>query len=60
MTEEKGPRKVDLAEAIRSKLEQKKQQTGSNKSGFHGNDTKKLTTQNNKKANNQRRRTGGS
>lgn len=60
MTEEKETRKVDLAEAIRNKLEQKKQQSGANKGGFQSNQTKKLTTQNNKKPNNQRRRTGGS
>lgn len=63
MTEEnKEPRKISLAEAMRQKLDQKKQQQAAgNKPGLNGsNQTKALKTQNNKKPNNQRRRTGGS
>lgn len=62
MTEDnKDVRKVDLAEAMRQKLQQKKQQQADNKPGLKGNlQTKALKTQNNKKPNNQRRRTGGS
>ncbi|WP_059048953.1 hypothetical protein [Paenibacillus senegalimassiliensis] len=57
----KDVRKVDLAEAMRQKLQQKKQQQADNKPGLKGNlQTKALKTQNNKKPNNQRRRTGGS
>lgn len=62
MTENQEPRKIDLAEAMRQKLQQKKQQqqTG-NKPGLKDNfQTKALKSQNNKKPNNQRRRTGGS
>ncbi|MGG0825002.1 hypothetical protein ABE099_19230 [Paenibacillus turicensis] len=60
MTEEnQQPRKISLAEAMRQKLEQKKQQQAGNKAGFQGStQTKALKTQNNKKPNNQRRRTG--
>ncbi|WP_301628267.1 hypothetical protein [Paenibacillus apis] len=56
------PRKIDLAEAMRQKLQQKKeQQKNASKPGMNGSlQTKALRTQNNKKPNNQRRRTGGS
>ncbi|MFB5762988.1 hypothetical protein [Paenibacillus medicaginis] len=55
------PRKIDLAEAVRQKLAQKKQQAGNPQGGgFHGGQTKALKSQNTKKPNNQRRRTGGS
>lgn len=64
MTEQndKEPRKIDLAEAMRQKLQQKKeQQRNANKPGSPANlQTKALKSQNNKKPNNQRRRTGGS
>ncbi|MNH84639.1 hypothetical protein D3C87_454740 [compost metagenome] len=62
MTEEnKEPKKIDLAEAMRLKLQQKKQNQASNKQGQSGiNSTKTLKSQNTKKPNNQRRRTGGS
>lgn len=62
MSEANEPRKIDLAEAIRQKLQQKKQQQhAANKPGLKDNlQTKKLKSQNNKKPNNQRRRTGGS
>jgi len=55
-------RKVNLADAIRQKLEQKKQQNSSaNKPGqFQAGSAQKMKSQNNKKPNNQRRRTGGS
>lgn len=55
------PKKVSLQEAIKRKLEQKKQEQNGTKSGFDpSGSAKKLTSQNNKKPNNQRRRTGGS
>lgn len=55
------PRKIDLAEAVRHKLAQKKQQAGNAQgSGYHGASAKTLKSQNTKKPNNQRRRTGGS
>ncbi|USB32632.1 hypothetical protein [Paenibacillus sp. YPG26] len=62
MTEEtKEPKKIDLAEAMRLKLQQKKQNQASNKQGQNGlQSTKTLKSQNTKKPNNQRRRTGGS
>jgi len=62
VTEDKEPRKIDLAEAMRQKLQQKKQlQQAANKPGMKDNlQTKALKSQNNKKPNNQRRRTGGS
>ncbi|KOP66484.1 hypothetical protein AMS62_15485 [Bacillus sp. FJAT-18019] len=62
MPENNETRKVNLADAIRQKLEQKKQQNASgNKPGqFQGASTQKMKSQNNKKPNNQRRRTGGS
>ncbi|MFP4974233.1 hypothetical protein ACE6ED_02425 [Paenibacillus sp. CN-4] len=55
---EKG--KINLADAIRQKLEQKKQQASSKPGAFQPGGVKTLKTQNNKKPNNQRRRTGGS
>jgi hypothetical protein len=62
VTDAKEPRKIDLAEAMRQKLQQKKQQQqAANKPGMKDNlQTKALKSQNNKKPNNQRRRTGGS
>ncbi|NMO97272.1 hypothetical protein [Paenibacillus lemnae] len=62
MTEEQsGPKKVNLADAIRQKLEQKKNGGASGKSGsFQPGSVQKMKSQNNKKPNNQRRRTGGS
>jgi len=62
MPENNETRKVNLADAIRQKLEQKKQQNApGNKPGqFQGGSTQKMKSQNNKKPNNQRRRTGGS
>ncbi|MGG3283660.1 hypothetical protein [Paenibacillus solani] len=62
MPENNETRKVNLADAIRQKLEQKKQQNaGGNKPGqFQGTSTQRMKSQNNKKPNNQRRRTGGS
>ncbi|WP_433944111.1 hypothetical protein [Paenibacillus sp. SN-8-1] len=62
MTEEnKEPKKIDLAEAMRLKLQQKKQNQASNKQGQSNiHSTKTLKSQNTKKPNNQRRRTGGS
>ncbi|GIP30461.1 hypothetical protein J23TS9_55910 [Paenibacillus sp. J23TS9] len=54
-------KKVNLADAIRAKLDQKKQQSGSQKpGGFQSNSPHAMKSQNNKKPNNQRRRTGGS
>ncbi|RRJ62020.1 hypothetical protein EHV15_02850 [Paenibacillus oralis] len=62
MSENNEPRKIDLAEAMRQKLAQKKQQQqAAGKPGMKdGFQTKALKSQNNKKPNNQRRRTGGS
>ncbi|GIP24418.1 hypothetical protein [Paenibacillus sp. J22TS3] len=62
MTEEnKEPKKIDLAEAMRLKLQQKKQnQTANKQNPGTPNNTKALKSQNVKKPNNQRRRTGGS
>jgi len=62
MPENNEPRKVNLADAIKQKLEQKKQQnTSANKPGqFQAGSAQKMKSQNNKKPNNQRRRTGGS
>jgi hypothetical protein len=61
MSESKEQKKVSLADAIRAKLEQKKQQNQSFKpGGFQGNSPQAMKSQNNKKPNNQRRRTGGS
>lgn len=61
MSENNEKGKINLADAIRQKLEQKKQQN-SNKPGstFQAGSAKPLKSQNNKKPNNQRRRTGGS
>ncbi|AYK08493.1 hypothetical protein [Brevibacillus laterosporus] len=60
MSNEQAPKKVSLAEAMKQRLAQKKQQA-SDKDFQKGNQsTKVLKTQNNKKPNNQRRRTGGS
>ncbi|MDO7907849.1 hypothetical protein Q5741_15665 [Paenibacillus sp. JX-17] len=54
-------RKISLADAMKQKLAQKKQQASNGpQNGFQSNATKTLRTQNNKKPNNQRRRTGGS
>lgn len=60
MTESSDKPKVNLADAIRQKLEQKKQQNSNKQGNFHANAGKTFKTQNNKKPNNQRRRTGGS
>ncbi|WP_068620215.1 hypothetical protein [Paenibacillus tuaregi] len=62
MTEEnKEPKKIDLAEAMRLKLQQKKQNQAANKQNpGNPNNPKALKSQNVKKPNNQRRRTGGS
>lgn len=62
MPENQESRKINLADAIRQKLEQKKQQNSAAcKPGqFQPGQTPKLKSQNNKKPNNQRRRTGGS
>lgn len=57
---EDGPKKISLAEAVKQKLAQKKQEQAKKPSSFHDSGTKVLKTQNNKKPNNQRRRTGGS
>ncbi|MGW8959937.1 hypothetical protein [Paenibacillus sp. NPDC055715] len=60
MSDANEPRKVNLADAIREKLAQKKQQSGASQGGFQGGSAKTLKSQNTKKPNNQRRRTGGS
>ncbi|MDR0270763.1 hypothetical protein [Paenibacillus sp.] len=60
MSENKDPQKVNLADAIRAKLDQKKQQNQFKPGGFQGNSPQAMKSQNNKKPNNQRRRTGGS
>jgi len=61
MSETNEPKKINLADAIKQKLAQKKAQQSEQKNQFNGaGGTKKLVTQNNKKPNNQRRRTGGS
>ncbi|AEI41520.1 hypothetical protein [Paenibacillus mucilaginosus] len=60
--ESSEPRKVSLADAIKNKLAQKKQDQKDGKLGGGmraGNDAV-MRSQNNKKPNNQRRRTGGS
>ncbi|WP_248925613.1 hypothetical protein [Paenibacillus hamazuiensis] len=56
------PRKISLAEAMKMKLEQKKQAQASDPSGnkLRGGNSAVMKSQNNKKPNNQRRRTGGS
>lgn len=61
MSEDQEQRKISLADAIKQKLAQKKEQASSGKRvGFQNAGTKKMVSQNNKKPNNQRRRTGGS
>ncbi|MBB3131903.1 flagellar biosynthesis/type III secretory pathway M-ring protein FliF/YscJ [Paenibacillus rhizosphaerae] len=61
MTENQDSKKVNLADAIRAKLEQKKQQNkGGKPGGFQSNAPHAMKSQNTKKPNNQRRRTGGS
>ncbi|MEC0372673.1 hypothetical protein P9847_07715 [Paenibacillus chibensis] len=61
MSENNDVKKVNLADAIKAKLEQKKQQNNAFKpGGFQGNSPHAMKSQNNKKPNNQRRRTGGS
>lgn len=61
MSDNTEVKKVSLADAIRKKLEQKKQQASSGQQGvFQAGSAKTLKNQNNKKAPNQRRRTGGS
>jgi hypothetical protein len=54
------PKKVSLAEAMKRKLEQKKQaqSQGKGQQDHHSTETKKLQNQINKKPNNQKRRTG--
>ncbi|RKN75788.1 hypothetical protein [Paenibacillus ginsengarvi] len=54
-------RKITLAEAMKRKLEQKKQASAKTKdlqNGHHTTDVKQMKTQINKKPNNQKRRTG--
>jgi hypothetical protein len=61
MTEEAGePKKVSLAEAMKRKLEQKKQaQTdGKGQQDHYSTETKKMQSQIKKKPNNQKKRTG--
>ncbi|MBP2002449.1 hypothetical protein J2Z69_003522 [Paenibacillus shirakamiensis] len=61
MSEQQEPKKIDLAEAMRLKLQQKKQNQATGKVGGEAtHTTKALRSQNHKKPNNQRRRTGGS
>lgn len=61
MSENQERPKINLADAIRQKLEQKKQHnSGKPGSTFQAGSAKPLKSQNNKKPNNQRRRTGGS
>ncbi|MBG9789430.1 MULTISPECIES: hypothetical protein [Brevibacillus] len=60
MSEEQAPKKVSLAEAMKQRLAQKKQQSNDKEFQKGNQSTKVLKTQNNKKPNNQRRRTGGS
>ncbi|CAG7645431.1 hypothetical protein PAESOLCIP111_04947 [Paenibacillus solanacearum] len=56
-----APRKVSLADAIKNKLAQKKQQQDGKGSGpLRAGNEATMRSQNNKKPNNQRRRTGGS
>lgn len=55
------PRKVSLAEAMKRKLAQKKQEQAKSKdlpNGHHTTDVKQMKSQINKKPNNQKRRTG--
>ncbi|SEU25476.1 hypothetical protein [Paenibacillus sp. NFR01] len=59
--DDNNSKKINLADAIRQKLEQKKQQSSAKPgAGFQGGSAKTLKSQNTKKPNNQRRRTGGS
>lgn len=61
MSENTEKPKINLADAIRQKLEQKKQHASAKPgSTFQAGSAKPLKSQNNKKPNNQRRRTGGS
>ncbi|WP_150273478.1 hypothetical protein [Paenibacillus tepidiphilus] len=61
MSENNERPKVNLADAIRQKLEQKKQNSSAKPgANFQAGSAKPLKSQNNKKPNNQRRRTGGS
>ncbi|WP_068792447.1 hypothetical protein [Brevibacillus laterosporus] len=60
MSDEQAPKKISLAEAMKQRLAQKKQQASDKDSQKGNQSTKVLKTQNNKKPNNQRRRTGGS
>ncbi|ATO51884.1 hypothetical protein [Brevibacillus laterosporus] len=60
MSEEQAPKKISLAEAMKQRLAQKKQQSNDKEFQKGNQSTKVLKTQNNKKPNNQRRRTGGS
>ena len=53
------PRKMSLAEAVKRKLEQSKQQAGGKQGqGFAGNSPKAMKSQMTKKPNNQRKRMG--
>ncbi|MBB6734264.1 hypothetical protein [Cohnella zeiphila] len=54
------PKKISLGEAMKRKLEQKKQQQAQAKGGrdHFSTETKKLQSQINKKPNNQKKRTG--
>jgi hypothetical protein len=56
------PKKVSLADAIKNKLAQKKQEQADEKAKaqLRGGNSAVMRNQNNKKPNNQRRRTGGS
>jgi hypothetical protein len=56
------PKKVSLADAIKNKLAQKKQEQADEKANgqLRGGNSAVMRNQNNKKPNNQRRRTGGS
>ncbi|CAH0119360.1 MULTISPECIES: hypothetical protein [unclassified Paenibacillus] len=61
MPDQNEPKKINLADAIKQKLAQKKQQQFDQKHQFNGGgNIKALKSQNTKKPNNQRRRTGGS
>jgi len=58
-TEEQKPGKISLQEAMRRKLEQKKQEQASGKTFMNGKPGNQLMkSQQTKKPNNQRRRTG--
>jgi len=55
------PKKISLAEAMKRKLEQKRQQQGQAEGGsrdHYSSETKKLQSQIKKKPNNQKKRTG--